>query len=134
MLKSYYSLRSTGCPRGWWLASHCARIFLMALVFGGVLALPALAQGPQATNPSAIESQVKQFGIGKDVKITLAGGEKLRGHIARIGANSFTVRLRKNKAERELLYSQVTLIKDPGPIFWILVGAAIVVIIIVAVH
>jgi hypothetical protein len=133
MLKSR-SGRSKGCASVDLLAKRRAIIFLMVVVVGGLIALPTLAQSPQVATPSAVEAQVKKFGVGKDVKVRLTDGAKLRGHIASIGANSFTLRLRKNKTERTLAYNQIALIKDPGPIFWILIGAAIVVIIIVAVH
>ncbi len=109
---------------------------LLVLALGGALAAPGFGQKTQTVtvNASAVEAQVKKFGIGKDVKIKLVDGAKLRGHIASIGENSFTVTLRKRSAERQVPYSDVAMIKDPGPVFWILVGAAIVVIIIVVVH
>lgn len=109
-------------------------IFLLVLAVGSVIAIPALGRDLQVVPPSAIEAQVRKFGVGKDVKITLTSGAKLRGHIASIGTNSFTITLRKSKTERSLAYSDVGLIKDPGPVFWILVGAAIAVIVIVVIH
>jgi hypothetical protein len=133
MLKSYV-LRSAGYRPFKPLALRAGWAILLALVFGGALALPSFAQNPQSANTATIAAQVRKFGVGKDVKMRLTGGEKLRGHITSIGENSFTVKLRKTKAEREVPYSDVAMIKDPGAIFWILVGAAIVVIIIVAVR
>jgi hypothetical protein len=62
----------------------------------------------------------------------LIGGEKLNGHIQSIGADGFTLRLAKAGGQRSIQYAQVAEIKDPGPIFWMLVGAAIVIAIIVA--
>jgi hypothetical protein len=109
------------------------RLSLLAL-FVGALSIPALAKAPQVAAPSAVEAQVRKFGVGKDVKVTLTGGKKLRGHISSIGEGSFTIKLRKSKAEREIPYNQVALVKDPGPLVWILVGVAIAVIVIVAVH
>jgi hypothetical protein len=106
----------------------------LALAIANLLPLPALARAPQATTPPAVEAQVRKFGVGKDVKVTLVGGERLRGHIASIGVNTFTVRVRKSQADREIAYNQVALVKDPGPLVWILIGAAIVIIIIVAVR
>jgi hypothetical protein len=133
MLKSYVarsadegSIRPLALRAGWTI--------LLALCFGGVLAIPSFAQNAQPASPTIVAAQVRKFGVGKDVKVRLMGGEKLRGHISSIGDNSFTVKLRKTKTEREVPYSDVAMVKDPGPIFWILIGAAIVVIIIVAVR
>ncbi|HTV56528.1 MAG TPA: hypothetical protein VMI06_16650 [Terriglobia bacterium] len=109
------------------------RLSLLAL-FVGALSIPALAKAPQIAAPSAVEAQVRKFGVGKDVKVTLTGGKKLRGRISSIGESSFTIELRKSKAEREIPYNQAALVKDPGPLVWILVGVAIAVIVIVAVH
>ncbi len=131
---NFDALRSAGCAPRRPLAFRAGWPVVLALVFGGGLALPSLAQTAQAVNPSTVEAQVKKFGVGKDVKVTLAGGEKLRGHITRIGANSFTVKLRKSTTEQQVPYNRVVLVKDPGPVFWILIGAAIAVIIIAVVH
>jgi hypothetical protein len=129
-----YILRSAGGSSARLRVFQCAWVSILAVVFGSVFALPSFAQSPQAANASAVEAQVRKFGIGKDVKIKLTSGEKLRGHISSIGASSFTVKLRKSKMERQVPYNDVAMVKDPGALFWILVGAAIVVIVIVAVH
>jgi sRNA-binding regulator protein Hfq len=133
MLKSHriHSAREVDIrtfPTGW------TALLVLALV--GVPAAQAFGRKPQTVtvNASTVEAQVRKFGIGKDVKIKLTGGAKLRGHITSISENSFTVTLRKGQLERRIPYSDVAMIKDPGPVFWILVGAAVVVIIIVAVH
>jgi hypothetical protein len=94
----------------------------------------AFAQGPQAPDPAAVQSQVKKFGVGKSVKMKLVNGEQVSGHISAIGADSFTVRINKSSTERTIPYAQVTEIKDPGPIGWILIGAAIVIVIILIAH
>jgi len=60
------------------------RLSLLAL-FVGALSIPALAKAPQIAAPSAVEAQVRKFGVGKDVKVTLTGGKKLRGRISSIG-------------------------------------------------
>jgi hypothetical protein len=131
MLKAYALRAVRFCLMG----QAPRRLFwcILGSLFVSALTVPALAKAPQVTAPSAVEAQVKKFGVGKDVKVTLASGKKLRGHIASIAENSFTIRLRKRQAEREIPYSQVALVKDPGPLVWILVGAAIAVIVIVVV-
>jgi hypothetical protein len=111
---------------------------LLFLLLGMMLMLNdrSFAKDRHATGPGAntVKPEVKQIGIGKDVKVKLADGRKLRGHLASIGGNSFSIRTRKHRAETQIRYDQVTEIKDPGPLTWILVGAAVAVIIIVVVH
>jgi len=107
-------------------------VLLLALALLGTTTLTTLAKDSQAPDPSLVASQVKKFGVGKAVKVRLMSGEKLNGHIQSIGADSFTVKLSKGGDERAIPYSQVVEVKDPGPIFWILVGAALVIAIIVA--
>jgi hypothetical protein len=88
----------------------------------------------QAPDASAVASQVNKFGVGKAVKVKLVGGERLSGRIQSIGADSFTVKLNKTGGERAIPYAQVGEVKDPGPLTWMLVGAALVIIIIVIAH
>jgi hypothetical protein len=105
--------------------------FLLAALLGAET-VPAFGQTPPATDGAAVQNQVKNWGVGKSVKMTLVSGEQVSGHIRSIGADSFTVKV--HKAERTIPYADVTQIKDPGPLTWILVGAAIVIVIILIVH
>jgi hypothetical protein len=105
-------------------------VLLLLAALLGTENVPAFGQ--TQPSPSAVETQVKKWGVGKSVKMTLQSGEQVSGHIRAIGADSFTVRV--HKKERSIPYAEVTEIKDPGPLTWILVGAAIVVVIILIVH
>jgi hypothetical protein len=107
-------------------------VILLVVALSGTTAGMAFAQTPPAPDPSLIAAQVKKFGVGKSVKVKLIGGEELKGHIRSIGGEGFTVRLSKAGGERSIPYAQVAEIKDPGPIFWMLVGAVIVIVVIVA--
>jgi len=110
-------------------------LFTMALLWG-LVAAPGIAKTPQTTqtmDAATVQAQVKKFGVGKSVKMTLVSGEQVSGHLRSIGADSFTVKVSKS-AERTIPYDQVTFIKDPGPLMWMLIGAAIVIIIIVVVR
>jgi hypothetical protein len=106
---------------------------LLAAAMLGTPFFPAYSQVTQSSDAAAVESQVKKFGVGKSVKVWLVGGEQVNGHIREIGDDSFTVKVNKS-TERSIPYSQVTEIKDPGPLFWILIGVVIVVVIIVIAH
>ena len=109
-------------------------VLLVAVALLGTATVPAFAQGPQTPDPSAVESQVKKFGVGKSVKVKLVDGQQISGHIRAIGADSFTVKISKASTEKSIPYAQVTEIKDPGPLTWILVGAALVIVIIIIAH
>lgn len=109
-------------------------VFLLAVALTGTETVSTFAKQSQAPDPSAVASQVKKFGVGKAVKVTLTGGEKLRGHIQSIGADTFTVKLSKAGGERTIPYAQVAEIKDPGPLTWMLIGACVVIVIIIIAH
>ena len=109
-------------------------VFLLAVALAGGETVSTFAKQSPAPDAATVASQVKKFGVGKSVKVTLTGGEKLRGHIKSIDADSFTVKLSKAGGERAIPYAQVTEVKDPGPLIWMLIGAAAVILIIVAVH
>ena len=120
---------------GFWRSKgvfHTGLVLLLVVAVSGTTAGVAFAQNSPASDPSMVAAQVKKFGVGKSVKIKLVGGEKLNGHIQSIGAEGFTVKLAKAGGERSIPYAQVVEIKDPGPIFWILVGAVLVIVVIVA--
>jgi len=125
------SRTATGFRRGRG-ALHQGLVILLVVALSGTTAGMAFAQASPAPDPSLIAAQVKKFGVGKSVKVTLIGGEVLKGHIRSIGTEDFTVKLSKAGGERSIPYAQVAEIKDPGPIFWMLIGAAIVIIIIVS--
>jgi hypothetical protein len=105
---------------------------LVLLLLGALLGtqtVPAFGQTQQAPAPSAVENQVKKWGVGKSVKMTLQSGEQVSGHIRAIGTDSFTVKV--HKTERDIPYAQVAEIKDPSPLTWMLVGAAVAVVVII---
>jgi hypothetical protein len=105
-------------------------VWLLAVALLGTGTVPSFAQAPQTPDPSEVERQVKKFGVGKSVKVWLVGGDQINGHIRAIGADSFTVKISKS-TERSVPYAQVTEIKDPSPLTWMLIGAALVIVIII---
>ena len=105
---------------------------LLAVALMGAETASAFAKDSQAPDASMVAAQVKKFGVGKAVKVKLIGGEKVSGHIRSIGADAFTIKLSKEGGERVIPYAQVGEVKDPSPLTWMLIGAAIVIIIIIA--
>ena len=106
-------------------------VFLLAVALTGTETVSSFGKQYQAPESSSVASQVKKFGVGKSVKVKLTGGEKLSGHIQSIGVETFTVKLSKAGGERTVPYAQVAEIKDPGPLTWMLIGAALVIVIII---
>jgi sRNA-binding regulator protein Hfq len=110
-------------------------VFLLAVALTVTETISAFAKEFQHPDASVVAARVKKFGVGKAVKVKLSGGEKLNGHIQSTGVDTFTIRLNKQGGERAIPYAQVEEVKDPGPLTWMLIGAAaVVVIIIVARH
>ena len=109
-------------------------VFLLAVALTGTETVSAFAKESQAPDPSTVASQVKKFGVGKTVKVKLIGGEKLSGHIQSIDVDTFTIKLSKAGGERAIPYAQVGEVKDPGPLTWMLIGAALVIVIILIAH
>ena len=125
----------SGCIAGFSRSARVLRkglVFLLAFALTGSDTVTAFAKESQAPDPSIMASQVKKFGVGKAVKVKLIGGEKLSGHIQSIGVDTFTIRLSKPGGERAIPYALVVEVKDPGPLFWMLIGAAVVIAIILA--
>jgi hypothetical protein len=107
---------------------------LLAAALTGTETVPAFGKQAPAPDPAIVAGLVKKIGAGKPVKVTLTSGEKLSGHIRSIAIDNFTVKLSKAGGERTIPYAQVLEIKDPGPLTWMLIGAAAVVLIIIVAH
>jgi len=112
-------------------ALRAGLVWALALALLGTESVPSYAQAAPTPSPAAVESQVRKFGAGKSVKVWLVGGEFITGHISSIGADSFTVKIGKKRPERAIPYAQVMKVKDPSPLTWILVGAAITILVII---
>ncbi len=97
------------------------------------LAVPGLGAPPNIPNPVVIKARVEKLGIGEHVMVNLAEGPKLHGHIMKIEDHSFQLQPDRQQAEVQIPYDHVvTIKKNPGAITWMLVGAVLVIIIIVA--
>jgi hypothetical protein len=133
MMESNNSRATADCSGSAW-AFRNGLVFLLAVTLMGTETVSTVAKDLQAPDPSTVASQVNKFGIGKAVKVKLIGGEKLSGHIQSIGTDTFTIRLNKTGGERSIPYAQVGEVKDPGPLTWMLIGAALVIVIILIAH
>ena len=129
--------RKSGSIAGFWRRARAVRsglVLLLAAALTGTETVPAFGMQSPAPDPAIVAGVVKKIGVGKPVKVTLTGGEKLSGHIRSIGVDNFTVKLSKAGGDRTIPYAQVVEVKDPGPLTWMLIGAALVVLVIIVAH
>jgi len=81
-------------------------------LMGCILLLPlndvaAYPQPDTSSNLSSIKQQVQQIGVGAEVKLRLAGGEKVRGNIAAMDDHGFVLDSGKQASHRRINYDQV---------------------------
>lgn len=96
-------------------------------------AVPGLARPPKAIDPAAVKVKVEKLGVGEHVMVKRTEGPSLHGRITGIEENAFTIHPDNTSAEVLIAYDHVLKIrKNPGPIGWMLVGAILVIVIIVA--
>ncbi len=115
------------------LIFHRSVAVLLAIAITSAAGIPAPAKTAKTPDPTAVEAKVMKLGVGEHVMVKLVTGRKLRGHIVGIGEASFTLQPDRTTLKSEIAYDQVLQVKkNPGPIFWMLVGAAIVIVAIVA--
>ena len=107
-------------------------LFLVAALLS-MTTVPAFAKAPKTSAPDVIKRKVEKLGVGEHVAVKRVVGETLHGHITAIGEESFKLHADRATSETEIAYNQVLNVKkNPGPVMWMLVGAVLVIIIIVA--
>lgn len=62
-------------------------------------------------NPAIAKQQVELFGVGAEVEVKLASGEKLKGSIGAIDADSFDLNAGREGLPRSITYDEVTELK-----------------------
>jgi hypothetical protein len=67
----------------------------------------AYPQTATQSNLNSVKQQVEQIGVGAEVKLKLAGGEKLRGDIQAIDDQGFVLDSGQQASHRRLTYDQV---------------------------
>ena len=67
----------------------------------------AYPQPATQSNVNSVKQQVEQIGVGAEVKLKLAGGEKLRGEIQAIDDQGFVLDSGQQASHRRLTYDQV---------------------------
>ena len=106
-------------------------VVVAALTLQGI---SAAAKTTKMISPTETKRRVERLGLGQHVMVKTVQREELHGHILKIAPQTFTLKPDRS-AQTGIAYADVLKVrKNPGPVLWILVGAALVVIIIVAVR
>ena len=93
-------------------------------------AVPAVAKSTKLISATTAKIRVEKLGVGEHVMVKTKRGLELHGHIVKIDPQTFTLKP-DHSAQTEIAYSNVIKVKkNPGPVLWILIGAALVIIII----
>jgi hypothetical protein len=104
-------------------------VVLAAMIWGNAGLI--FAGTPKTPNPDVVRAKVEKLGVGEHVMVKRAEGPKLHGHITGIDEQSFKLQPDHAQAEVVIPYADVLKVKkNPGAITWMLVGAALVIIIV----
>ena len=118
------------------LANLAVRRGMAVLLTLAVMTLsigPAYGASRKMPDPIKSHGKVKKLGVGQHVFVKLSNGTKIRGHIVGLGEDSFTLKPDKRTDTMQIAYAEVLKVREnPGPLFWMAIGAAVVIIIIVA--
>jgi hypothetical protein len=96
--------------------------------------VPAFAKAPKTSDPELIKRKVEKLGVGEHVAVKRLAEQTLHGHITAIGEQSFKLHADNATSETEIAYDQVLNVKkNPGPVMWMVLGAVLLVVIVVAV-
>lgn len=96
-----------------------------------LMSVPGFA-GTQV-DPGKVKVKVERLGVGEHVMVRQLGGLTLHGHITGIEQDGFKIHPDKAESEVLIAYDQVVKIrKNPGPATWMLLGAVLVIVAIVA--
>ena len=98
-----------------------------------LMAVPGFARAPKTIDPQVVKAKVEKLGVGEHVMVKRTDGPTLHGHILAIGENEFKIHPDNTSSEVAIAYGNVLKVrKNPGPFTWMIVGAVIAVVIIVA--
>ena len=107
---------------------------LLVVALLSATTVPAFAKAPRISDPGVIKKKVQKLGVGEHVAVKRLADMTLHGHITAIGEQSFKLHADNTASETEIAYDQVSSVKkNPGPIGWMILGAVLLVVIVVAV-
>ena len=107
---------------------------LLVVALLSMTTVPAFAKAPKTSDPEFIKRKVEKLGVGEHVAVKRLAEKTLHGHIAAIGEQSFKLHADNATSETEIAYDQVLNVKkNPGPVGWMVLGAVLLIVIVVAV-
>jgi hypothetical protein len=66
-----------------------------------------------STRNSDLKQRVEQFGVGADLKIRLANGDKIRGAVESVGSDAFVLTPKGDNAPLEIAYADLQAVSYP---------------------
>jgi hypothetical protein len=121
------------CPRHVGALQRSGIAFSLVIALVGTTIVPTYAKVPGTPDPEVVKKKVEKLGVGEHVAVKRVVGKTLHGRITGIGEQSFKLRADNATLETEIAYGQVLNVKkNPGALTWMLVGAVLVIVIIVA--
>lgn len=115
-------------------ASSRAAAVMLAICVECATAFAALPQTAPGAHAEQVKSAISKLGVGKHVRITLASGENVRGNIAGVGVNSFSIQPDHAATAQQIAYADVTRIHTgSNRLVWIALGVVVVSVVIVVI-
>lgn len=100
----------------------------------GLMPVLGLAGPPNIPHPEVVKAKVEKLGVGEHVMVKRTEGPELHGYIVGIEEQAFKLKPDHAQAEVLIPYDHVLKVKkNPGALTWMLVGATLAIIVIVAV-
>ena len=114
---------------------HQSIALLLVVALLSTATVPAFAKAPRTSDPELIKRKVEKLGVGEHVAVKRLAETTLHGHITAIGEQSFKLHADNATSETEIAYDQVLNVKkNPGPVMWMVLGAVLLIVIVVAVR
>lgn len=106
----------------------------IAICVEAAVAFAALPQTTAGSRADQVKAAISKLGVGKHVTITLASGENVRGKIAGVGANAFSIQPNHSQTAEQIAYGDVTRIHTGASrVVWIALGVVVVAVVIVVI-
>lgn len=114
------------------LAAFRVVAVMLAICVETAAVFAALPQSAANSHAEQVKSAITKLGVGKHVTITLASGQNIRGRIAGVGVDSFSIQPDRTESAQQIAYGGVTRIHTgSNRVVWVALGVVVVAVVIV---
>lgn len=107
---------------------------MLAISVEAAVAFAALPQAAAGSHAEQVKSAISKLGVGKHVLITLASGEDVRGRIAGVGLEAFSIQPNHTGSARQIAYGDVVRIHTgSNRVVWVALGVVVAAVVIVVI-